>query len=271
MEDEYRKANRALWNEWTRIHAKSEFYNVEGFKAGRSTLNSFELEEMGDVAGKSLLHLQCHFGMDTMSWARVGAKATGVDFSDEAVRLAEQLNQELGLDAEFVCSDLYELPEVLQGQFDIVYTSNGVLAWLPDLTNWAQVAAHFLKPGGTFYMAEFHPFAMVFDDENSSELKVRYPYFHTPEPMVFEVQGTYADREAAVEQKLEYEWAHSLSDILNALIKAGLRIEFLHEFPFCVYEMLPGLMEQGGDGLWRLKENDGSVPLMFSLKAVKAA
>lgn len=270
MEDEYRKANRALWNEWTRIHAKSEFYNVEGFKAGRSTLNSFELEEMGDVAGKSLLHLQCHFGMDTMSWARVGAKATGVDFSDEAVRLAEQLNQELGLDAEFVCSDLYELPEVLKGQFDIVYTSNGVLAWLPDLTRWAQVVAHFLKPGGTFYMAELHPFALVFDDENSSELRVRYPYFHNPEPMVFEVQGTYADREAEVEQKLEYEWTHSLSEILNSLIKAGLRIDFLHEFSFCTYEMLPGLMERGEDGLWRLKENDGSLPLMFSLKAVKA-
>lgn len=268
--EQYKKANQALWNEWARIHARSEFYDVDSFKAGRSTLGAFELEELGDVTGKSLLHLQCHFGMDTLSWARRGARVTGVDFSDEAIELAESLNAELDIDAEFVCSDILELPSVLQGEYDIVYTSYGVLTWLPDLERWAQVISHFLKPGGVFYMAEFHPFAMVFDDENPSALSLRYPYFHRDEPMAFEVQGSYADREARTEQKVEYEWIHSMGDVLNALINAGLNIQFLHEFSFCVYEMLPGLMEQGEDGLWRLKEKGESLPLMFSLKARKA-
>ena len=267
--DAYKQANRSLWNEWTHIHEGSEFYDLEGFKAGRSSLNSFEIEELGDVTGKSLLHLQCHFGMDTLSWARRGACVTGVDFSDEAIRLAESLNEELGLDGEFVCSDIYELPEVLQGEFDIVYTSQGVLAWLPDLQRWAEVAARFLKPGGTFYIAEYHPSAWVFDDEQSEELKVRYPYFPGPEPLVFEVRGSYADPQAEVSQKLEYEWPHSMGEILNALIQAGLRIQFLHEFPFSTFAMFPGLMERDADGLWRLKEHQDSVPLMFSIKATR--
>jgi SAM-dependent methyltransferase len=270
--EEYKKANRALWNELTQFHAQSDFYDLEGFKAGRMTINAFELEEMGDVAGKSLLHLQCHFGLDTLSWSRLGAKATGVDFSDEAIELAVKLNQELGLDAEFICSDIYELPEVLnQRQFDIVYTSYGVLVWLPDLPRWAEIISYFLKPGGIFYIAEFHPFAYVFnDDVQATDLQVTYPYFHSAEPAAFEVKGSYADPNAQIEQKVEYEWDHSLSEILNALLQAGLRLEFLNEHPFSMYSMYPSLMVKGPDGLWRLKEKDGFIPLMFSLKATKA-
>jgi SAM-dependent methyltransferase len=266
--DDYKRANLALWNEWTEIHAKSEFYDLEGFKAGNTSLNAFEIEELGEVAGKSLLHLQCHFGLDTMSWARLGAKATGVDFSDQAIELANSINDELELDANFICSDIYELPDVLSGRFDIVYTSNGILAWLPDLKSWAKVIARFLKPGGTFYMAEFHPFAYVFDDrDEATELRVHYPYFHPQEPLVIDVEGTYADRSAAVSQPVSYEWDHSLSEVLNALISVGLRIESINEYPFSLYPMFPSLMEKGADGLWRLKESDGAIPLMFSLKA----
>jgi 2-polyprenyl-3-methyl-5-hydroxy-6-metoxy-1,4-benzoquinol methylase len=268
--DEYKKANLALWNEWTALHARSDFYDVAGFKAGKTSLNPLEMEELGNVAGKTLLHLQCHFGLDSLSWARLGARVTGVDFSDQAIALARSLSQEVGVEAEFVCSDVYELPQVLAGQFDIVYTSYGVLAWLPDLRKWATVIAQFLKPGGIFYMAEFHPFAMVFDNsETATGLRLQYPYFHTAEPMVFDVQGSYIDRQAQVTQKVEYEWDHSLGEILDALIAAGLRLEFLHEFSYCTYAMFPSLMEQCSDGMWRLKEGDGSIPLMFSIKASK--
>jgi SAM-dependent methyltransferase len=266
--DDYFKANRALWNEYTPIHARSKFYDLPAFKAGRNSLQAFEIEELGDVAGKSLLHLQCHFGMDTLSWARLGARVTGVDFSDEAIGLAEDLALELNLDAQFICANVYELPDVMQGKFDIVYTSGGVLTWLPDLPRWAGVIAHFLKQGGTFYMAEIHPFSQVFDDgEGVSVFKIRYPYFSPPGPLIFDVEGSYADRAAQINQKVVYEWVHSLSDLLNALIAAGLRIEFLHEFPFTIYPQLPELMEQGPDGLFHFKDGGISLPLLFSLKA----
>src|SRR5215218_6632110 len=137
--DDYRKSNLELWNNWAEINAASSSYDVEGFKQGNVGLNSLELAEIGDVSGKTLLHLQCHFGKDTLSWARLGAKVTGVDFSEQAIGLARSLSEELGIRARFVCSDVYDLPEVLNGEFDIVFTSCGVLGWLPDLERWAQV------------------------------------------------------------------------------------------------------------------------------------
>lgn len=268
--EEYMKANLKLWNEWTEVHAVSEFYDVEAFKEGSTTLNAFELQEVGDVTGKTMLHLMSHFGMDTLSWARRGAVVTGVDFSDRALELASQLSDEMDLQAEFICSDIYELPQVLDSKFDIVYTSRGVLAWLPDLERWARVIGHFVKPGGFFYMAEFHPFSMVFDDsDHVHELRVAYPYFHRPMPLEVEVQGSYADRSAKVDSKLAYEWIHSMGDIVNSLIDVGLRLEFLHEYAFSVYPMYPSLMEEGEDDVWRLKQGLGEIPLMFSLKAGK--
>lgn len=268
--EEYKKANLALWNEWTELHQKSEFYDLESFKAGRTSLKQLEREELGDVTGKSLLHLQCHFGMDSLSWARLGAKVTGVDFSEKAIALAQSLNGELGLDARFICSDVLELPNVLSEQFDIVFTSYGVLMWLPDLTRWGQVVAHFLRPGGTFYIAEIHPFGMIFDnDRGVTALKIRYPYFRTSEPLKFEVEGSYVDRDAKIKQPVDYEWVYSLGDVINAVAGAGLKIEFLHEFPFSEHQMLPELMSQDADGHWRLKEHAESIPFTFSLKATK--
>ncbi|UCB52608.1 MAG: class I SAM-dependent methyltransferase, partial [Candidatus Zixiibacteriota bacterium] len=149
--DKFMKQNLKHWNEVTPIHRKSEFYGVEGFKAGRCTLMPLEREELGDVSGKTLLHLQCHFGLDTLSWARLGARVTGVDFSEKAIDLAKSLSKELGIDADFVHSNIYHLPDVLKGEFDIAYTSHGVLCWLPDLAEWGRIIARFLKPGGTFY------------------------------------------------------------------------------------------------------------------------
>jgi SAM-dependent methyltransferase len=265
----YSATNRRRWDELTGIHARSAFYDVDGFRAGKCTLRPLEVGELGDVAGKTLLHLQCHFGLDSLSWARRGARVTGVDFSEEAVALARSLAHDCGLDAKFICSDLYELPGALAGEFDVVFTSYGVLCWLPDLRRWAEIAARYLKPGGTFYIAEIHPLVNILEDApGAGNLRVAYPYFHSAEPMRWEATGTYADRTAAIRHTVSYEWSHPVGDILNALLVAGLAVEFLHEFPYCVCSMLPG-MEQGPDGWWRLTGQPDKIPFLFSLKARK--
>lgn len=266
--DNYTKTNIKLWDELALINQKSEFYDLKSFKSGRLSLKSIELEELGDVSGKSLLHLQCHFGMDTMAWARLGAKVIGVDFSDKAIELARSISQELGIESNFVCSNIYDLPDLLEDKFDIVFTSYGVLCWLPNIRKWANVIGHFLKPGGTFYIVEFHPFINIFENERyTTRLKINYSYFHSAEPNKWETDNSYADRNAKVTNP-SYEWTHSLSDIINALISTGLKIEFLHEFPYCCYEHF-SFMEKGKDGWWRLKGKKETIPLMFSLKATK--
>jgi len=264
--DKYIKGNLEYWNEVTPIHARSDYYDVEGFKSGKSTLRPIELEELGDVSGKSLLHLQCHFGLDTLSWARLGARVTGVDFSDRAIDLARRLSKETGIEASFVHSDIYDLPKNLDGDFDVVFTSYGVLCWLPDLRRWAEIITLFMKPDGTFYIVADHPLNNIFESvEGSSELKASYSYFHAPEPIKWGPGGSYADPNAKVAHP-SYEWTHSLSDVLNALICAGLRIEFVHEFPVCAWQRFSA-MEQDEDGWWRLKGDN--IPFTLSLRATK--
>ena len=267
--DEYTKSNLLLWNEWTSIHEKSEYYNVEGFKAGKSSLHPLEVEEMGDVAGKSLLHLQCHFGKDTLSWARLGASVTGADFSDRAIALARSLSAELGIPATFVCSDIYGLPGALSGEFDLVFTGGGAINWLPDMAPWAEVIAHFLKPGGTFYIIEIHPFSQIFENTpDDPELKLEYQYFQPPGPLRFETHGSYAAPDADF-HFVEYDWIHSMGDIVTSLINAGLRIDFLHEFPYTGHGTQFAGMERTPGGRWRVTGQKSELPLMFSLKATK--
>jgi len=265
--EKYLKANRALWDEWTPINYRSDFYRVEAFKGGLNKLRPYELDEVGPVQGKDLLHLQCHFGLDTLCWARLGAHVTGADFSTAAVEQARALAAEVGIEARFVCSDLYDLPNQLDGTFDVVYTSRGVLGWLPDVDRWAQVAANFVKPGGFFYITEVHPVANVFDDdEGVTELRLRHSYFSHPEPMVFQTKGSYADRSASVTQEAEYAWNHGMGEIVTALAKASLRIDFLHEFPFVDWPI--SFLQPAPDGTYRLPpEHDRRLPLFFSLKA----
>jgi SAM-dependent methyltransferase len=263
------RANCDRWDELVAIHARSAFYDVPGFKAGKTSLRPIEMEELGDVAGKSLLHLQCHFGLDSLSWARRGARVTGVDYSENAIALARSLNDELRLGVEFLCSNVYDLPDGLDGRFDIVFTSYGAICWLPDLPRWGQLAARYLKPGGTFYMVEIHPTGLLFDDRKDvREPRVGYPYFPTPEPIRSESEGTYADRSAAVRHRTSFCWVYTMADVLNALIGAGLRIEFLHEFPYCVCPLLP-CMAQHEDGWWYLQDPTLSLPFLFSVKATK--
>jgi len=272
--DPHVAANRALWDEWTPIHVRSAFYDVEGWKSGaRPDLYPLLVEEVGDVAGKDLLHLQCHFGLDTLAWVRRGARATGVDISERGIEEARRLSAETGLDATFVVSDVVELPSNLAGcDFDVVFTSLGALNWLPDVPRWAEVVAHFVRPGGFFYIAEAHPFAWVFDDDDAAtELRLRYHYWPSPEPLAFPNDGSYADPDAPVSEPVEYAWQHSMGGIITSLAAAGLRIEYLHEHPWVPWKMFPFMVEaEPGSGVWRLPEpDDARLPLLFSLKATK--
>jgi SAM-dependent methyltransferase len=272
--DPHVAANRALWDEWTPIHVRSAFYDVEGWKSGaRPDLYPLLVEEVGDVAGKDLLHLQCHFGLDTLAWVRRGARATGVDISERGIEAARRLSAETGLDATFVVSDVLELPSNLEGcDFDVVFTSLGALNWLPDVPRWAEVAAHFVRPGGFFYIAEAHPFAWVFDDDDTATgLRLRYHYWPSPEPLAFPNDGSYADPDAPVTEPVEYAWQHSMGEIVTSLAAAGLRIEYLHEHPWVPWKMFPFMVEtEAGSGVWRLPApDDARLPLLFSLKATK--
>jgi SAM-dependent methyltransferase len=265
--DPYLAANQALWDMWTSYHVTSPFYDVPGFKAGRDSLDPITLAGPGDVRGKSLLHLQCHFGLDTLSWARRGATVTGVDFSERAITAARALATELHLPATFVHSNLYDLPQHLTGHFDVVFTSYGVLGWLPDLEGWAQVIAHFLKRG-IFYIVEAHPFALLFDERrDDAQLRLRESYFRSPEPLREEEQGSYAVPAAPV-QSVSYVWLHRLADIIGSLLRAGLRLVSFEEYPFMSWPFFPW-MERRADGMWQLPSGQGDIPLMSSLQATK--
>jgi SAM-dependent methyltransferase len=268
--NEYIETNRRHWDELVDIHVRSSFYDVGAFKAGRSTLTPIETEELGDVSGKTLLHLQCHFGMDTLSWARAGAIVTGVDFSPEAIRVARDLARELGIEARFVESDVYRLPEALTGAYDIVFASYGVVCWLPDFRRWAQIAASYVKPGGVLYLIDGHPAGNMLDDTPGAGLSVRYPYFSRREPLVFADDGSYADRSATLQNKETFEFTYGLGEMLMAILDAGLELDFLHEFPYAGYQCLPE-MELGSDGFYRLPGGDARVPFLFSIRARKPA
>jgi SAM-dependent methyltransferase len=264
------RTNREHWTELVRIHTEqpSAYYDIARFKAGGLSLRTLEREEVGDVRGKRLLHLQCHFGLDTLSWARLGATATGLDFCEEAIARARQLAAETALEAEFVCGDVDQLADGIGRTFDIVFTSYGTTTWLPDLGRWASLIAHSLRPGGMFYIIDGHPFSMcVNNDSDPSVLKVASTYFHRPDASRYEGDGDYAVPDARVTSP-SYEWSHSLGEIVTALATAGLRIEFLHEFPCCDYEYLQN-MRRDDDGWWWLQDDKVRMPHTYSIKATR--
>ena len=266
LRSEWFDANRAMWDERVPIHVKSPFYDVEGFRAGRITLEPFEIEEAGDVSGRTLVHLQCHFGLDTLSWARLGAKATGLDFSGPAVEAARALAAEAGIDADFVQANVYDGVDALGGlRFDIVYTGLGALNWLPDVPRWARTAAALVKPGGMLYVAEFHPVVDVFADE---DLAVTYDYFHS-EAKEWDEPGTYADQSAETTNNRSFEWTHGLGEVVSAIIDAGLTLEFLHEHDYTLFRRWP-FLEERRPGEYRLPAGTPTLPLMYSLRANKS-
>ncbi len=266
--DKYYDANRSMWDKFAKINYSSPDYRTKDFLNGASVLNSIELKELGDVKGKRLLHLQCHFGLDTLSWAREGASVTGVDFSGEAIALAKDLAEKTNIDATFIQANIYDLPEVLSEQFDIVYTSYGVLCWLPDLKRWAEIIAHFLKPGGTFYIAEGHPMLWVFDNEGPDDFKMVRSYFSRSEPYSFDVDGSYAESDVKFESQKDYEWAHGMGDIITSLVNAGLQIRFLHEHAKFPFHLFP-FFKKSEEGYWVYDNPEIQIPLMFSIKATK--
>lgn len=261
--DHYFKVNKATWNDKVKVHAKSAMYNLEAFKKGKSSLMFYELEALGNVSGKSLLHLQCHFGQDTLSWARMGAKCTGVDISDEGIKLAKRLNTELELDAQFVCCNVLDTAKYVMDTFDIVFTSYGVIGWLPDLKPWGQMIVERLKKGGVFFMAEFHPIVWMFD-YLEGEPKMKYGYMQD-EAIYEEYEGTYANQKSKMVSR-EYGWNHGLGEVVSALTEAGLHIEYLKEFEGSPYDVLPNL-EKTETGMYVTK--DKLYPLIFTLKATK--
>ncbi len=261
----YFKVNKETWDKKVAIHTKSEFYNLEGFMKGESSLNKYELDELGDVQGKSLLHLQCHFGQDTLSWARLGATCTGIDLSSAGIEQATLLNKKLGLDATFIESNLYDVQKNVAGEFDVVFTSYGVVGWLPDLKTWGEIIASKLKKGGVFYLVEFHPIVWMFDFLQSPP-KLTYPYLES-DPIYEEYKGTYTNSDADIISK-EYGWNHGLGEVVTALTDAGLEIEFLHEFEKSPYNSFPD-MEATEDGMYILKENQRMFPLIYSIRATK--
>ncbi|MGC1203463.1 MAG: class I SAM-dependent methyltransferase [Flavobacteriaceae bacterium] len=263
INDKYFETNKATWNTKVKVHAKSAMYNMEAFKNGKSSLMPYELDALGNVSDKSLLHLQCHFGQDTLSWSSMGAKCTGVDLSDEGIKLAKSLNKELKLDANFVCCNVLDTSKFVEETFDIVFTSYGVIGWLPDLKPWGKMIAERLKKGGTFFMAEFHPIVWMFDYLDDKSI-MKYGYMQ--DAVIYEeYEGTYANQDSKMLSK-EYGWNHGLSEVVNALTQAGLHIEYLKEYGESPYDVLPNL-EKTDSGMYVTK--DKLYPLIFTLKATK--
>lgn len=266
--DGFMEANRRNWNERTALHLASPAYDLEGFLAGETGgIPEDEQSEVGPVEGKRLLHLQCHFGKDTLAWARLGARVTGVDIADEAVEVARSLAARCGLAAEFISADVLDLPNVMAGEFDVVYASWGVLVWIPNVERWAAVAAHFLAPGGVFYLAEGHPLLWAFDDDKP-DIDPGESYFGNSEPTRFEQHGSYTGEQVKFSHPVTYQWQHTMGEIVTAVARAGLRIEFLHERPWAAYQRFQG-MTRREDGRWHLPHD--RLPLNFSLRATKPA
>ncbi|UOK41696.1 MULTISPECIES: class I SAM-dependent methyltransferase [Flavobacterium] len=262
-EDNYLEINRQSWNNRTEIHLKSEFYNLDDFLKGKTSLNDIELDRLGDIKGKTILHLQCHFGQDSISLSRLGAEVTGVDLSDKAIESAKQIAAETNSNANFICCDIYDLPNHLDKQFDIVFTSYGTIGWLPDLDKWAKIISRFLKPNGKFIFVEFHPVVWMFD---SNFEKIDYNYFNSG-PIIETETGTYADKNAAITQTY-VSWNHSLGEVINYLIKNGLEINTLDEFDYSPYNCFNKTIEPEPKK-YRIEHLDNKIPMVYSITATK--
>lgn len=261
--ENYIEINKLLWNKRTPYHFESKFYDVAEFVNGQSSLNSIELELLGNISGKNLLHLQCHFGMDSISLARLGAQVTGVDFSDAAISKANALAATTQSTARFVQSDIYDLPNHHDKKYDIIFTSYGTIGWLPNLSKWAQVINHFLLPEGKFLLVEFHPLVWIFDNDFKY---IQYSYFNNA-PIIETEQGTYANKDAPIETT-GVTWNHPLSDVVNSLVSSGLRIEALNEYDYSPYNILPNMLEKE-KGKFQIASLENKMPLVYALLAIK--
>jgi SAM-dependent methyltransferase len=258
--------NRRSWDERVPIHVASEFYDVEGWlREGRGPRPA-EAEALGDVTGLDLVHLQCHFGLDTLAWARAGARVTGLDFSEPAIEQARLLARRAGLDdrATFVCADVYDAVEALgHHSYDVVYVSLGALCWLPFVDRWAAVVASLLQHGGRLFVHDVHPLSDAFSDD---ELVIENSYFEEPEPYVDDSGFTYTDGTYSLSMGRNYSWAHSLGEIVTALIGHGLTLERLEEHDWTSFARFPWLVRDS-DQHFSIPAGRPRVPLSFSLLA----
>lgn len=261
---DYVEINKALWNKRSKVHFDSEFYDNKSFIKGRNSLMSIELDLLGDLQGKSVLHLQCHFGQDTISMSRMGAQTTGVDFSDDAIDKARELNETTKESAEFICCDIYDLPKHLDKTFDVVFTSYGTIGWLPDINRWASIVSKYLKPDGQFVFAEFHPVVWMFDDDFQ---KVSFRYFKS-DAIIDVEEGTYGDRDADINSKY-VSWNHGIGEVVTSLINNGLTINALHEFDYSPYNCFSHTVKLA-DNKYRIKHMEDHIPMVYSLMASKA-
>ncbi len=256
---DYIELNKKAWDERTSVHFESKMYDVDGFLKGGSSLKEIELSEVGDVSGKSLLHLQCHFGLDTLSWARKGAKVTGVDFSPRAIKKAEELKAKAGIEGDFICSDIYQYEHTASPRYDIVFASYGALNWLPDLDAWGRIVSKSLMNGGHLHLIEFHP---------AYDLHEGYSYFSQTKPDL-EEEGTYTEN-CSGETALMATWPHPISEVVNALTTNGIAIDHLNEFPFSPYDCFDDVEEREA-GRYYVKESRHPIPLLYSIKGTKKA
>jgi SAM-dependent methyltransferase len=264
----WRELNRAMWDEKTPSHLTSALYDADGFKAGRLSLRPHEIADLGDVAGKKLLHLQCHIGLDTLSWARLGARVTGLDFSAVAIGAAADLARQIGVDARFVVSDVYDAPAVLGPRgFDIVYTGVGALCWLPDMARWARVVYDLVRPGGLLYLFEFHPVKWMFEGAPGSAFALHDDYFTPPDGYR---AGSVAYADGSASSATTVQWNHPLGEVVTALADAGMRIEALRELDRDVLRQWD-MMEETPDGMYRMPPNRPLLPLMYTLSARRPA
>lgn len=258
--------NRRWWDEVTPVHARSAFYDTEGFLAGRSALDRLETDWLGKVAGQRVLHLQCHFGKSTIEIARRGAaRVVGLDFSPVAIQTARELAERAGLAdrVEFVEADVLTADRVLSEQFDVIFTSYGVITWLSDLHRWGRVISKLLAPQGRFVIVEIHPALMMFDWENG-RLERKYGYFHCEKGLSLPPMPDYADR-SYTPQSETLEWQWSLADVFRTLTRAGLRVTQFEEYPLCCFQPFPHMIESGE--MFRLPDGEPSLPMTFAMEA----
>lgn len=264
--EDLRAANRANWDERTAIHLRSRFYDVEQWLRDRPGPPRRETEALGEVTGLHLLHLQCHFGLDTLAWARAGAHVTGLDFARSAVAAARDIAERAGLSerAKFVCADVYDAVEALgHAQFDIVYVSLGALCWLPSVDRWAAQVGALVAPGGRFYLHDDHPLAWALADDRP---EVEHSYFEEPEPLADDSGYTYTDAEGPMVNKRQYEWNHGIGETVSALVRHGLRLEWLVEHDWTVWPRFPWLVKTP-EGTWGPSSQEPRLPLSFSVLA----
>lgn len=257
--ENYIEINKHAWNTKLDSHLKSDFYDIESFKKGKSSLNEIELDLLGDIKDRKILHLQCHFGQDTLSLARMGADVTGVDLSDRAIKTANELSNELNVNARFIESDILKLSEVHSEKYDIVFASYGVLGWHPTAKKWFNEASKFVKPGGKLILVEFHPIIWIHDGAMEN---IVYSWFNDEE-IVDESEGTYADKEAKIKYQ-EVGWNHSLEDIFMGAIESGFKINSYKEYNYSPYECFAGL-EEFEKGKYFFKKHGKKIPMVYSL------